>query len=171
MNALIIVDVQNDFLPGGALPVSGGFEVIEPILRLAAEADTVVKTADDHPEKTKHFEQWPVHCVRGSAGARFPQAIRDLPGPVFGKGQHDGEDGYSGFTNRSLGRWLKGEGVTEVTVVGLALDYCVKETALDARLRGYEVTVDLGATRPVTEEGGAAAIAELEAAGAKVVWS
>ena len=164
--ALVVVDVQNDFAdPRGGLYVSGGEEIIPAVNELIAAARAagavVVYTQDWHPSETPHFAAyggvWPVHCVQGSWGAEFHPAL-DVAGPVVRKGT-GGEDGYSGFTARdvSTGRpvptdldgILRNRAVTRVVVVGLAQDYCVKDTALDARLHGYDTTVALAATRPV----------------------
>lgn len=164
--ALVVADVQNDFAdPRGGLYVGGGEEIIPAVNDLIAAARAagavVVYTQDWHPPETPHFAAyggtWPVHCVRDSWGAELHPDL-DVAGPVVRKGT-GGEDGYSGFTARdvSTGRELptdldgilRGCGVTRVVVVGLAQDYCVKDTALDARLRGYDTTVLLAATRPV----------------------
>jgi nicotinamidase/pyrazinamidase len=173
--ALIIVDVQNDFLPGGALGVDGGDEIVEPIVELSKTADLIVVTRDWHPqENPEHFEKWPVHCVQGTPGADFHPAINDLPAWLITKGDSGADDGYSGFEGRTAGgellaKVLREQDVTEVTVVGLALDYCVKATALDALREGFDVTVPLELTRPVDDATGTKALIELEDAGVKVV--
>jgi nicotinamidase/pyrazinamidase len=164
--ALVVADVQNDFAdPRGSLYVGGGEEIIPLVNDLVAAARAagamVVYTQDWHPPETPHFAiyggVWPVHCVRESWGAEFHPDL-DVAGPVVRKGT-GGEDGYSGFTARdvSTGRELPTDldgilrncAVTRVVVIGLAQDYCVKDTALDARQRGYDTTVLLAATRPV----------------------
>jgi len=164
--ALVVADVQNDFAdPRGSLYVGGGEEIIPAVNELVAAARAagavVVYTQDWHPPETPHFAAyggtWPVHCVRDSWGAEMHPDL-DVAGPVVRKGT-GGEDGYSGFTARDVSTGqelptdldgiLRSCSVTRVVVVGLAQDYCVKDTALDARLHGYDTTVLLAATRPV----------------------
>src|SRR5688572_19315852 len=156
--ALVVVDVQNDFAdPGGSLSVKGGEEVVRAANELVAEARAagalVAYTQDWHPPDTPHFEKdggiWPVHCVADTWGAQFHPALV-VDGETIRKGT-GGEDGYSGFTMREplsgterstgLAELLRSNGVTEVVVAGLATDYCVKATALDAVELGFEVTV------------------------------
>jgi nicotinamidase/pyrazinamidase len=176
MRALIVVDVQNDFCPGGALAVPGGDAVVEPINRMARDAPFVVATRDWHPADHGSFAErggvWPVHCVAGSPGAQLHPGIdRDLVDAVVDKGQAIDREGYSGFEGTSLSQLLRARGVDAVDVAGLALDYCVKATALDARRAGFDVTVHRGATRPVEVTPGDAerAVDELRAAGVTVV--
>jgi nicotinamidase/pyrazinamidase len=159
-SAFIVVDVQNDFAdPAGSLSVAGGDAVIPTInaeIGRAAEAGALtVFTQDWHPESTPHFAKdgglWPVHCVAGTWGADLHPGL-DAPGdaPRIRKGAN-GEDGYSGFTMRDpttgeeipteLDGLLRGGGIERVVVVGLATDYCVKATALDAVRLGYETDV------------------------------
>jgi nicotinamidase/pyrazinamidase len=161
--ALVVVDVQNDFTdPAGGLYVRGGEDVVDPVnVEVAAAQNagaTVVYTQDWHPESTPHFEKdggvWPVHCVGGTWGAElYPNLI--VHGPVVRKGT-GGEDGYSGFSVRDpisgttsatqLQSLLPPE-VRRLVVVGLAGDYCVKETALDGLRLGYAVSTPLVLTR------------------------
>lgn len=185
--ALVVVDVQNDFAhPDGTLHVEGAEDVLGPITdlvhRARAAGALVAYTQDWHPPETPHFTtgggSWPVHCVRGTWGARLHD---DLPvvGPVVRKGT-GGEDGYSGFTARDLSTGsdqptglealLRDHGVDSVVVVGLAQDVCVKDTALDAQRLGFSTTVPLAATRPVeVEEGdGHRAVRDLTSAGVVV---
>jgi nicotinamidase/pyrazinamidase len=156
--ALVVVDVQNDFADNhGSLYVGGG-EGIVPVVnrevsRAVAGGASVVYTQDWHPPSTPHFAKdggiWPVHCVAGSWGAEFAPGL-DVRGPVVRKGT-GGEDGYSGFTVREPGSGaehptematlLRERGVERVVVVGLATDYCVKETALDALGAGFGSSV------------------------------
>lgn len=164
--ALVVVDVQNDFADRrGGLYVAGGEQIIPTINELIAAAQAadalVIYTQDWHPARTPHFDTdggpWPVHCVQGTWGAQLHPDL-DVAGPVVRKGT-GGEDGYSGFTARDvrtgeqlptdLDEILQQNDITRVVVVGLAQDVCVKDTAVDARLRGYETTVLLLATRPV----------------------
>ena len=176
MQALIVVDVQNDFCPGGALAVGGGDGVVEPINRLASEAPFVVATRDWHPPDHGSFAeqggQWPVHCVRDTPGASLHPGL-DLSrvDAIVDKGQSCDADGYSAFEGTELERLLRERGVDTVDVTGLALDYCVKATALDARRAGFDVVVHRGATRAVDviDGDGKRAVEELRAAGVKVV--
>jgi nicotinamidase/pyrazinamidase len=176
VRALIVVDVQNDFCPGGALAVPCGDAVVEPINRLASESSFVVATRDWHPADHGSFAEqggrWPVHCVAGTPGAELHAGIdTSLVGAVIDKGQARDREGYSGFEGTELERLLRGRGVDSVDVTGLALDYCVKATALDARRAGFDVTVHRGATRAVEVQpgDGERAVAELRAAGVEVV--
>ena len=176
MRALIVVDVQNDFCPGGALAVPEGDAVVEPINRLARDASFVVATRDWHPADHGSFAEqggvWPVHCVAGSPGAELHSAVdRTRIDAVVDKGQTRDREGYSGFEGTELERLLRDRGVDAVDVAGLALDYCVKATALDARRAGFDVTVHRGATRAVEVEpgDGERAVEELRAAGVEVV--
>jgi nicotinamidase/pyrazinamidase len=169
--ALIVVDVQNDFAdPEGNLYVPGGEAVIpvvnDEIERARAEGGTVMYTQDWHPETTPHFAKdggiWPEHCVMGTWGARFHPDL-DVVGEVVRKGS-GGEDGYSGFSVKdpmsgdveatALEELLRERGVERVVVVGLATDYCVKETALDALTRGFDTSVLRKATRAVDMQDG-----------------
>ncbi len=176
MRALIVVDVQNDFCPGGALAVPEGDEVVEPINRLAAGSGFVVATRDWHPADHGSFAEqggpWPVHCVAGTPGAELhPGVDSGLIDAIVDKGQAPDREGYSGFEGTKLERLLREHDVDAVDVAGLALDYCVKATALDARRAGLAVTVHRGATRPVEVQpgDGERAVEELRAAGVEVV--
>ncbi len=176
MRALIVVDVQNDFCPGGALAVPDGDAVVEGVNRLAAQSEFVVATRDWHPADHGSFVEqggpWPVHCVAGTSGAELHAGIdADLIDAVVDKGQAADREGYSGFEGTDLERLLREHDVDAVDVAGLALDYCVKATALDARQAGLAVTVHRGATRAVEVQpgDGERAVAELRAAGVEVV--
>lgn len=178
MRALIVVDVQNDFCPGGALAVPDGDAVVDPVNRLAAEAPFVVATRDWHPPDHGSFAEqggpWPVHCVQATPGAELRAGIdRDHIDVVVDKGQEVDREGYSGFEGTDLERLLREHGVDTVDVAGLALDYCVKATALDARRAGFDVVVHRDATRAVEVQPGDAerAVQELRAAGVQVVDS
>jgi nicotinamidase/pyrazinamidase len=164
--ALIVVDVQNDFAdPTGSLYVTGG-EQIPAIANAEVEAalaagSPVLYTQDWHPPRTPHFQSdgglWPVHCVAGTWGAELHPDLR-VAGPRVHKGKR-GEDGYSGFTVRDpltgqrqgteLEDLLRHDGITTVVILGLATDYCVKETALDAVARGFQAVVPLDGIRAV----------------------
>ena len=184
--ALIVVDVQNDFAdPKGSLSVAGG-ETTIPVVNGEAWAAVragafVAYTQDWHPEHTPHFAQdggiWPVHCVGGTWGSALHPAL-EVVGPSVHKGAN-GEDGYSGFTMRDpvsgieipteLGSLLRVRGIERVVVCGLATDYCVKSTALDAVRLGYATTVLLDAIAAVglAPGDGGRALDELRAAGAR----
>ncbi|HWF72764.1 MAG TPA: nicotinamidase [Solirubrobacteraceae bacterium] len=175
MEALIVVDVQNDFCPGGALAVSEGDEILGEVNRLASEAPLVIATRDWHPPDHGSFAErggtWPVHCVRESPGAELHLGLRAKLDAIVDKGQTPDREGYSGFEDTDLEELLREHGVDTVHVVGLALDYCVKVTALEARRRGFEVVVHREATRAVNVEPGddERAVEELRAAGVSVV--
>jgi nicotinamidase/pyrazinamidase len=175
--ALVIVDYQNDFNPGGALAVSGGDEIAEHINRLAADDRfaLVLATRDWHPEDHSSFSErggtWPVHCVAGTPGAELHPALE--PGnldAIVDKGQDRETEGYSGFQDTDLEQRLREAGVDRVTVVGLATDYCVKHTALEALREGFATTVDTTAVRGVDVQPGDSqrALEELRAAGASI---
>jgi nicotinamidase/pyrazinamidase len=186
-SALVVVDVQNDFTdPGGSLAIRGAEEILPEInvqVELAAaSAAPVVYTQDWHPESTPHFARdggiWPVHCVAGTWGAELhPDLI--VKGPIVRKGSN-GEDGYSGFTMRDpttgeerpteLEGLLRDREVTRLVVCGLATDYCVNATALDARRLGFETTVLSRAIAAVELQPGDGdrALGEMAAAGVLV---
>jgi nicotinamidase/pyrazinamidase len=185
--ALVVVDLQHDFAdPDGNLYVRGGEKVV-PLANTEIEAAReagapVVYTQDWHPPSTPHFQKdggiWPVHCVHDTWGAEFHEDLV-VEGPVVRKGV-DGRDGYSGFSVRDpltgeegetqLGHLLREAGVRRIVIVGLAGDYCVRETALDGRRLGYEVLVPLEATRFVELEEGDAerTVAELRDVGVEL---
>ncbi len=186
--ALIVVDMQNDFAdPAGSLYVRGGEQVVPVVNReielAAAAGAAVVYTQDWHPETTPHFAKdggiWPVHCVQGTWGAEFHPQLH-IEGEVVRKGS-GGEDGYSGFSMRSpetgeerptqLEELLRERGIRRVVVAGLATDFCVKETVLDAAERGFEVGLLAEAVRAVELEPGDAqrAMEDVHRAGATVV--
>jgi nicotinamidase/pyrazinamidase len=172
--ALIIVDFQNDFTPGGALAVPEGDTIAPKLNELAASGDydVVIATRDWHPADHSSFAEqggpWPVHCVAGTQGAQLHADLdRSRIDVTVDKGQDVQTDGYSGFAGTDLEELLRERGVTQVTVVGLATDYCVKNTALDALRAGFAVTVDSNAVRGVEVEPGDSerALAEVRAAG------
>jgi nicotinamidase/pyrazinamidase len=175
--ALIIVDFQNDFCPGGALAVPDGDAIAGRLNELAGSGhyDLVVATRDWHPPDHGSFAErggpWPVHCVAGTPGAELHQGLDRTPiEVVVDKGQDPGTEGYSGFESTGLAELLRERGIDHVTVVGLATDYCVKNTALDALREGFAVTVDSTAVRGVDVQPGDSerALDELREAGASV---
>ena len=176
--ALVIVDYQNDFArPDGALSVPAGEEIAERINAHAAsgEYDLVVATRDWHPPNHGSFAAqggpWPDHCVQGTEGAELHPALdAERVDEVVDKGQDPGTEGYSGFEATELAELLRARGAEELTVVGLATDYCVKNTALDALREGFAVRVDPSAVRGVEVEAGDSerALEALRAAGATV---
>jgi nicotinamidase/pyrazinamidase len=180
--ALLLVDVQNDFCPGGALAVPEGHRVI-PVLnraieRFQAEGRPVYASRDWHPRDTKHFKErggpWPPHCVADSSGAKFHPELR-LPqnAVVVSKGQDRNDDGYSAFegvtdSGRTLAEDLRARGVSELYVGGLATDYCVRATVLDARRNGFAVTVLTDAVAGIGRDDAARALEDMRAAGASL---
>jgi nicotinamidase/pyrazinamidase len=175
VEALIIVDVQNDFCRGGALAVTDGDQVIAATNALARELPFVVATRDWHPPDHGSFAAqggpWPVHCVRDTSGAALHHRIdRDQVDAIVDKGQTVTSEGYSGFEDTNLDALLRARDVDTVHIAGLALDYCVRATALDAKRAAYDVIVHLDATRAVEVElgDGARAVEELRAAGVRV---
>jgi nicotinamidase/pyrazinamidase len=185
--ALIVVDYQNDFCPGGALAVPEGDQVVDAINDLVNEftetGNIVVYTKDYHPIdhvsfKVNHPEGiWPPHCVQNTPGVEFHPDLR-VAGPTFYKAFSSSQDSYSGFGGhiepnpqaQSLEDYLKEQGVEEVTVVGLALDYCVKSTAIDAQKLGFNTQVVLEGTRAVNVNPGddKKAVEEMKSEGVQV---
>jgi nicotinamidase/pyrazinamidase len=175
--ALIIVDFQNDFTPGGALAVPEGDRIADRVNELAADPrfGLVVATRDWHPPDHGSFAErggpWPEHCVSDTEGAELhPSLDRELVDVIVDKGQNPDTEGYSGFDETGLEDLLHERGIDRITIVGLATDYCVKNTALDALRHGFEVTVDSEAVRGVEVKGGDSekALAEVREAGATV---
>jgi len=161
-DALLIVDVQVDFCPGGSLPIPGGDEVVPVInsmIHQARERDIlVIYSRDFHPTLHPSFKEnggiWPVHCVQDTPGAQFHPELVILPDPVVvSKGTRFDKEQYSAFDETGLDALLRREGIKRVWVVGLALDVCVKETALDAKEKGFDVVVYLPGCRAVTPGG------------------
>jgi len=173
---LLIVDVQNDFCPGGALPVSQGDEIVAIINRIIGRFDLVLASRDMHPEGSRHFEKWPVHCVRGNRGAEFHPCL-DIAavGCFLEKGTSPEDDGYSDFesTNLDLANYLRAQAVTGLFVCGLATDYCVKETVLEALRLGFTTIVLEDCIRAVDVQpgDGERAIEEMKKHGAVIMSS
>lgn len=198
MKTLLLIDLQNDFMPGGALAVPGGDEIIPVVNELLPQFDLIVATQDWHP--TDHgsfainhpgrqvFEQamldglpqtlWPVHCVQNTGGALFAPGLdtRRIQ-RVFTKGMDPRIDSYSGLydnghkASTGMGEWLKTEGVTELHVAGVATDYCVKFTVLDALAEGFKVNLIARACRGVNLQLGDVdlALTTMEAAGCAII--
>jgi nicotinamidase/pyrazinamidase len=184
-DALVIVDVQNDFCPGGALGVPGGDAVVPVLnqyaLRFAAAGAPIFASRDWHPPRTSHFKAdggvWPPHCVQGTAGAEFHRQLA-LPADaaIVSKGMDPNEDGYSCFQAETgdgmpFAAALGELGVGRLFVGGLATDYCVKSTVVDGVREGFEVVVlaDAIAAVDLTPGDGAKALDEMRAAGATMV--
>jgi nicotinamidase/pyrazinamidase len=173
--ALLIIDFQNDFTSGGALEVPGGDEIADPVRRLAERFDIVMATRDWHPPDHSSFETeggpWPVHCVQGTHGAELHPAMEDVEVDVIVDVGREREDqGYSGFEKSTLADALRDRGVDRVYVTGLATDYCVRASAIDAAKEGFDTTVVEDAIRAVNvnPDDGERAIEDMEEAGAKV---
>ncbi len=199
MNALIVVDMQNDFLPGGALAVKEGDVIVPLVNKLMEQFNLVVATQDWHPADHGSFAAnhhktpgeiielsglaqilWPVHCVQRTSGADFAPGLHiNKFQQVFQKGTDPNYDSYSGFYDNGhrkstgLGDYLKTQGVTQVFVCGLATDYCVKFTALDAVAMGFRTTLIADAARGVNLQPGDVdhAIAEMRNAGIQIIES
>ena len=195
MRALVLVDLQYDFMPGGALAVAGGDETVPVALRLMSRFDTVIATQDWHPRDHRSFAinnpgtevgqiiqlagqpqvMWPAHCVQGTRGAELHDELDGIT-QVFQKGTNAEIDSYSGFYDNGhkkatgLDGWLREQAVTELTVMGLATDYCVKFTVLDALHLGFRVTLIPDGCRAVNlaPGDGDRAIEEMRAAGAVI---
>jgi nicotinamidase/pyrazinamidase len=195
MHALLVIDVQNDFCPGGALAVAGGDEIVDGINALMTDFDAVILTQDWHPAGHSSFASshqaepfsltdmpygpqvlWPDHCVQGPGGAAFHNDLRTDADLIIRKGYNPDIDSYSAFfendktTPTGLDGYLKTRGVTAVTLVGLATDYCVAYSALDAAKLGFDVTVRLDLCRAIDMDGSlAAALDQMRAAGVSLI--
>ena len=188
MNALLLIDVQNDFVPGGALAVPDGDAIIERLNKLQSKFGLVVASQDWHPAGHRSFASthpahaafteiewqgrpqmlWPDHCVQGTPGAALHPALHtDRVEAIFRKGTDPDLDSYSAFFDNGhrkatgLGAYLRGRGITRVYIAGLAADYCVYFTAKDALAEGFEAVVLADATRAISAEGWARAQADL----------
>ena len=194
--ALLIVDIQNDFLPGGSLAVAGGDEIIPTINKLQKQYDLLVVTQDWHPADHASFASqhpgkkvyemadlaglpqvlWPNHCVQGSLGAELSTALdQDCIAAIFRKGMDPQIDSYSVFfDNRhkratGLEGYLKGLGIEEVHICGLAADYCVFYSAMDALSLGFKVAIINKATKAISPQGYEIARQELMNSGGKII--
>jgi nicotinamidase/pyrazinamidase len=200
MKALIIVDVQNDFLPGGALAVANGDEIVPIINQIQSKFEFVIATQDWHPTNHGSFASnhknkvpgdlidlfgvsqilWPDHCIQGSFGAKFHQDLKvDQWNEIFRKGKDASVDSYSGFYDNNRGhstglsQYLKDQGIKEIYVCGLATDYCVKFTVLDGLKEGFKTYLLEDATKAVELKVGdrIRAIEEMKTAGAIIINS
>ncbi|WP_210464874.1 bifunctional nicotinamidase/pyrazinamidase [Rufibacter roseolus] len=198
MKALLLIDIQNDFIPGGALAVPEGDAVLPIVNALQPHFDLVVATQDWHPADHKSFASqhagkqvfettqlhgldqvlWPDHCVQGTPGAEFSPALEmNRVEAIFRKGTDPKIDSYSGFFDNghlkstALAEYLKGKQITEVYLVGLAADYCVYFTALDALQEGFTTYFIEDATRAINAEGFAKAKADVQAKGGLFIQS
>ena len=182
-DALVIIDVQNDFCPGGALPVTDGDKVVPALNRYIGRFEksrlAIFATRDWHPEKTRHFKAygglWPPHCIQGTKGAEFRADLK-LPADavIVSAGMAADEEGYSGFDGRDdrgigLAELLREQSVERILVGGLATDYCVKHTVLDGLKHGFKVILLEDAVRGVNLQPGDSerAVAEMLRAGAE----
>jgi nicotinamidase/pyrazinamidase len=173
---LLVVDLQNDFCPGGALAVTGGDEIVAPINRIMDKFDLVVASRDMHPPASRHFEKWPVHCVKGTPGAEFHPGLNVGAIHCFiEKGTSLEDDGYSDFesTNLDLAAYLHEQAVDELYVCGLATDYCVRATVLDALRHGFKTIVLADCIRAVELQpgDGERALQEMKEHGAVILTS
>ncbi|GAB3526567.1 bifunctional nicotinamidase/pyrazinamidase [Pontibacter brevis] len=198
MKALLLIDIQNDFLPGGALAVPEGDTIIPIVNKLQEQFDLIVATQDWHPENHKSFasnhdgkntfeviqlqglEQvlWPNHCLQGTSGAEFSKALdMNRVEVIFRKGMNPQIDSYSGFYDNGhlkstgLADYLRSKEVTEVYLAGLAADFCVYFTAKDALQEGFKAIVVEDATRAISPEGFEKAKADIKDKGGRLIQS
>jgi nicotinamidase/pyrazinamidase len=142
--ALLIVDVQNDFCPGGALPTPQGNKVVPVLNKLMDKFSIIIASRDWHPKSTNHFDKWPLHCVKETHGADFPPELRtEKFDQIFEKGTGTKDDGYSAFeaTNYNLLEYIEEKKIDELFITGLTAEYCVKSTVLDAIKHGFKTLV------------------------------
>lgn len=198
MKALILIDIQNDFLPGGALAVAEGDKIVSNVNKLQPYFDLVVATQDWHPANHKSFAinhpgkspfenitlngldqvLWPEHCIQGSEGAEFSSLLEmDRVEAIFRKGMDPEIDSYSGFFDNGhlkstcLADYLKAKNIKEVYLVGLAGDYCVYYSAMDALKQGFQTYFIKDATRPINEENFEKAINDIHSSNGKIINS
>jgi len=181
-DALIVTDVQRDFCPGGALAVKGGDEIIPIINKLIPKFEHVVYTRDWHPadhisfSNTPEFvdKSWPVHCLADSPGAQFHPDLNVPEGAwLVNKGTHPEREAYSAFEGTDLAKELERRGIERVFICGLATDYCIKNTALDALRRGFQTIVLVDAIRGVDVPPGSAeeAVDDMRSSGVRITES
>lgn len=176
MKALLIVDVQNDFCPGGALASPKGDTIVPVINKLLGKFDLVVASKDWHPIESVHFEKWPKHCVHGTVGAEFhPDLQENRFDKVLVKGTGNKDDGYSAFeaTNENLAEFLRKNKIGSLYICGLTIEYCVKTTVLDAIKYGFETYLIKDAAEGIYQHAGDVdkACDEMKKAGAKIITS
>ena len=176
MKALLIVDLQNDFLPTGSMGVKDGDKIVSVINKLMHKFPMVIASKDWHPETTVHFDYWPVHCVANTKGAAFPNDLNsDKIQEVFYKGTDNKDDGYSAFeaTNKSLPQFIIDKEIKELYIVGIATDYCVKASALDSLKEEIKTYIITDAMKAVNQNPGddIKALKEMETKGAVLMSS
>jgi nicotinamidase/pyrazinamidase len=198
MKALLLIDIQNDFIPGGSLAVPGGDEVVPVANHIQSYFDLIVATQDWHPTNHKSFASnhdgrsafeeidlnglnqvlWPDHCVQGTRGALFSKDLNmDKVEAIFRKGTDSEIDSYSGFYDNghrkstALGHYLRGKGITDVYIAGLAADYCVYYTAKDAIGEGFTTYIIENAVRAISEDGFKKAKRDVISKGGKIINS
>ena len=174
MKALLIVDLQNDFCPGGALAVPDGDKIVPVINSIMDRFDLVVSSQDWHPDKGEHFDKWPPHCLQNTRGADFHPDLRaDKIDIKLLKGTDGSDTGYSAFeaTNIDLVKLLKERDIDKLYITGLATEYCVKATAIDALKNGFDTFLIVDATKGLDEAKSKKTIEELEKIGVKPVVS
>ncbi len=177
-DSLLIVDVQKDFCPGGALPIPQGDEVVPEINKMIKQAKEmgilIIYSRDFHPNLHPSFKEnggiWPSHCIQDTPGANFHPDLEIVPNPVIvSKGVRFDKEQYSAFDDTGLDVLLRKEKIERVWVVGLALDVCVKETALDGKRYGFKVVVYRPACKGVTEKGENEAISVMRESGIEIL--
>jgi nicotinamidase/pyrazinamidase len=176
MKALLIVDVQNDYCPGGALAVPEGGKVVPVINRLMDLFPLVIASRDWHPKDSLHFKKWPPHCVKETPGADFHPGLKTTSlKKIFLKGTKNKDEGYSAFeaSDSDLEKFLRKEGVTDLYIAGLATENCVMATALEADKRGFETFVveDAVAAFNAKEGDGAKALKAMSKTGITLIDS
>lgn len=172
LKCLIIVDVQNDFCPGGTLAVPDGDKVVSVINEILDCFDLVVASLDFHPPFGEHFTKWPLHCIAGTKGVELHPELKKEKIDIFLLKGTDGSDtGYSAFeaTNLNLNAMLKEKNIQSVYVTGLATEYCVKATAMDALKNGFDVYIIREATKGLNDFDVEKALEEMASTGIKII--
>lgn len=172
MRLLLIVDLQNDFCPGGALAVPEGDRIIPVINNLMDQFSLIAASQDWHPEDSNHFDSWPPHCIQNTRGAKLHPDLNQEPiDQYFRKGITRDGDGYSVFEagNKDFAQYLKDNQITEIYITGLATDYCVKHTALEAAKRDFDTYIIEEAVAGIDPEDIKKAKKEMKEAGVKFV--
>ena len=174
--ALLIVDVQNDFCPGGALPAPTGDKVVPVINKIIDKFEIVLASRDWHPKVSVHFNKWPEHCLQNTKGAEFPKQLNtEKINIILNKGTRNIDDGYSAFeaTNVNLTKYLKENNIDELYIAGLTAEYCVLSTVLDSIKNGFKTFVIKDAVEGIRQNKGdfEDAITEMKNAGAVIITS